>query len=109
MRRSASPQPTPDALPAHSWSDSWSGNGQLSICIDPDTAPRSYLATTIDAAAPTLVSYGWNGGRRASIFVPAGRFRLTVPLADHWGRNMFFLHTLVGGPAAPVTSTIEVR
>jgi hypothetical protein len=105
MRGSVPMPSSPEAPPIRSWPD----GGQLSICIDPDTAPRSYLATSIAADTPALVSYGWNGGRRASTFVPAGRFRLTVPLADHWGRNTFFLRTLAGGPASPVTSTIDVR
>jgi hypothetical protein len=108
LRAASPPQslPAPEELPE---SLSWSNDGQLSVCIDPDTAPRSFLATTIEAPAPALVSYGWNGGRRASISVPAGRVRVSVPLAGQWGRNAFFLRTLAGGPARPIGATIERR
>jgi len=92
-------------LPDESWHDA----EVISLCIDPEGSSRSYLVTTIEADALSLVSYGWNEGRRASVVVPAGRFRLTVPLAGRWGRNLFFVRTIIGGPARPVTSTIERR
>lgn len=109
--RSSAAQPTIETqtVDANLLAGSWSSSGQLSICIDPDTAPRSALAVTFEAPTPALVSYGWNEGRRASLFVPAGRVRLAVPLAEHWGRNAFFLRTLAGGPAKPVHSAIELR
>lgn len=88
---------------------SWSSSGQLSVCVDPETASRSFLTTTIDATSPALVSYGWNGGRRETIVLPAGRIRARMPLAGQWGRNAFFLRALAGGPITPVGSTIERR
>jgi hypothetical protein len=87
----------------------WSQDGQLSLCIDPATARTSYLTTTLEAPAPALIMYGWNGGRRATVEVPRGRTRLTVPLADLWGRNAFFVKTLAGGPVKPANAELERR
>jgi len=91
----------------NSLSSDWSSNGQLSVCVDPETATNSYLTTTIDVTSSALVSYGWNGGRRATILMPAGRIRASMPLAGQWGRNAFYLRALAGGPITPMTPTIE--
>lgn len=88
---------------------SWTASGVLSLCVNPDVAQLQQLTTTIDSVSPALIGYGWNGGRRGSMLLPAGRVFVSVPLSDLTGRNSFFVQTLAGGPARPVTSRVEPR
>jgi hypothetical protein len=97
------PAPAVQQLPK----GSWTANGMLSLCVDPDAGQLQRLTTTIESDSQALLSYGWNGGRQGSMLLPAGRVFLSVPLSDLRGRNTFFVQTLAGGPARPVASRVE--
>lgn len=84
--------------------DMWSGT-RLPVCIDP---LRSYKALAVDFRAdyPTMLAYGFDGGRMASTLIPAGASRLRVALQERRGRRVFSYRVLSGGAVAAESATL---
>jgi hypothetical protein len=87
----------------------WSRDGSLTLCVDPDLASARQLTTVLGAQQPALIEFGWNGGRRGTLPIPAGRTALVVPLTGLSGRSRFYVRAVAGGPAAPVETRVNAR
>lgn len=97
------PMPSTTQLPASAWST----NGSLSVCIDPDSGAVHQVSTTVEAAAPTLVMWGWNDGRQGILQLDAGRTAVRVATNGRAGRQIFFLRSLTATRIAPGDATIS--
>ncbi len=85
----------------------WSSTGSLSLCLDPESTSVHNLTTTVSAAAPLLVSWGWNDGRRGILQLDAGKTTIRVGIAGHSGRQVFFIRSLTGTAVTPGAAAIE--
>ena len=73
----------------------WSRTGALALCIDPSRHAESDLVVSLSSPEPTLVAYGWDGGRLDSLVVD-GETTIAVPLSGMLGRHPFGVETEVG-------------
>ena len=74
----------------------WSAKGALSVCIDPERAAARFLTVELVAEKPSVISYGWDGGRLGTLFVrDAGT--LPIPFQGLSGRRTFAIETVFGG------------
>lgn len=76
--------------------DAWTPSGSLSLCLDPEWASHR-LEVELEAASPSLLSYGWDGGRLGSLLLPGGIGKLSVPLAGLSGYHSFSVVSVAGG------------
>ncbi|HJW94135.1 MAG TPA: hypothetical protein VJ901_11005, partial [Thermoanaerobaculia bacterium] len=72
----------------------WSDTGALSVCID----TQRELLTSIEAAKPAFIAWGWNEGRNGVLYLAPGRTNVRVSTGNRTGRQAFFVRTLAGGP-----------
>jgi hypothetical protein len=85
----------------------WSSTGSLALCLDPEVASIHNLDTTVSAAAPVLVSWGWNDGRHGILQLDAGKTTVRVATAGLSGRQTFFIRSLTGTVVTPGAATVE--
>jgi hypothetical protein len=91
-----------DSFPA----EAWSAAGSMSLCLD-DKFPRGRkLRISIDAAAPAILSFGWNGGREGSVLVPKGPSTVTLPLPPLSGRQTLSVSSEAGGAISVGSASI---
>lgn len=74
----------------------WSPKGALSVCIDPERAAARFLTVDLIAEKPSIISYGWDGGRIGTLFVRDTE-TLSIPFQGLSGRRTFSIETLLGG------------
>jgi hypothetical protein len=86
-----------EAFPA----EAWSAAGSMSLCLDDKAGAGRRLRISIDAAAPAIVVFGWNGGREGSVLVPAGTSTISVPLPLLSGRQILSVSSEAGGAITP--------
>lgn len=90
----------PAVYPADMWSQA-----RVAVCIDP-LQRFSALAVSFRAEYPTLVAYGFDGGRMATTLIPAGSSRLRLPLHDRGGRHVFSYRVVSGGDLTAESATL---
>ncbi|MGK2857090.1 MAG: hypothetical protein ACSLFQ_07780 [Thermoanaerobaculia bacterium] len=93
---------TPPRIPAASWSRT----GSLSLCLDARSRPNRMLHIALDAKQPALASWGWDGGRVASVVV-SGPTSLEVPLDGLSGRRALSVKSEGGGAVTFGETTIR--
>ncbi len=84
---------------------SWS-NGMLSLCVDPARVAGRSLSVELDASAPALVRYGWDGGELGTALIHSSA-RIHIPLGHLSGRHILQLEPIAGGPVHPSAAIIE--
>ena len=75
---------------------SWSAQGSLSLCLDPEQTTGQRLSIELDSPAAALVVWGWDGYLIGRVTVPPGRSSLAVPLTGVAGRRTLTVRPLVG-------------
>jgi hypothetical protein len=86
--------------------EAWSRSGSLPLCIDPERPDRRRLRVRLESPAPSLVAYGWDGGRSGTLLVDRSA-ELDVPLDGLSGRRFFQLTPLAGPPVVPVATALS--
>ena len=84
------------------WSTAWS----LPLCVDPNADGGSELRVTFAAAAPALVAWDVNGGRRGTLLVGPEGASLGVPLEGLQGVAVVSL-PLLAGPRPGLVSAVR--
>jgi hypothetical protein len=92
-----------EALPA----EVWSASGSMSICFDEKPLARRRIRVAIDASAPVIVGYGWNGGREGSLFIPAGASAVNLPVPPLSGRQTLSVFREAGGTITLGAASLE--
>jgi hypothetical protein len=69
----ASSEPPPD------------GEARLPLCVDPESAAAHVARVEVDASEPTLLFYGWNGGRAGRFVASAGSSFAELPIDGRFG------------------------
>ena len=77
-------------------SGEWGPLGAVSVCVDPEGIGES-LEVTVAPGPPTVIAYGFDGGRAgtASVAGEEGSFR--VPMTGLAGRRTLWASFLIGG------------
>ncbi len=86
--------------------EDWSANGTLSLCVDPVQDAGAVLGVGLKTGGPSLVGYGWDGGRLGSVLID-GTGRIEVPLAGLSGRRSFSIQPLFGPRPEPVAASFS--
>ncbi|MGA7613570.1 MAG: hypothetical protein WBX15_00175, partial [Thermoanaerobaculia bacterium] len=60
----------------------------------------------LDASAPALVRYGWDGGELGTALIHSSA-RIHIPLGHLSGRHILQLEPIAGGPVHPSAAIIE--
>lgn len=81
----------PDSMGAEVWSEA----GSLPICVDPARDDDRFLNVRVTTSVPTLLAFGWDGGRSGVILV-TGESRISVPMKGLSGRRIFAVQPLAG-------------
>jgi hypothetical protein len=86
-----------------------SAGGTFSLCVDPAAGARRVLSVPIESDSPTLVEFGWDGGRLGSLPLLRGAAILRVPLDGLSGRRTLAVKAVLGGPIRFGKAGIEVQ
>ncbi len=98
VERGPSPQ-VPALYPAEYWS-----GPRVPVCITRGAA----LEVVFDVSPyPSMISYGFDEGRSATVFAAAGRGKITVPVEGRSGRHIFFLRPIAGGEVKPAAALLR--
>lgn len=93
-------------LPQHYPPDFWSHSG-VPICIDP-SAGYKRLAIMLDVGqSPSLVAFGFDGGRSSATLLKPGTTRISLPLGARSGRHFLSYQLIAGGAISPALASLE--
>jgi hypothetical protein len=88
-------------------SEDWTSRGAVSLCVDPESSSGKLLEVRVGEGAAAIFSYGWDGGRLATLSVPGEASVFRVSLAGLSGRHSLWVSFLVGGQARTLRASIE--
>jgi hypothetical protein len=94
-----------DVLPA----EAWSAGGLMSLCLDQKATGKSQIRIALQTDGPSIVSFGWNGGRQGSVFVPVGSSSLVLRVPELSGRQTLFVAREAGSPVSLGPVGLEPR
>ena len=87
--------------------ESWAVNGMLSLCVDPRAMAGRTLVVELSTEGGTLIEWGWNDARSATVSSTGGAATIRVPLAGVEGRNVFFARPALGGKIVSRAARVE--
>jgi hypothetical protein len=70
--------------------------GSLPICVDPEWSRGRFLEVVAAPGHSALLAWGWNGGRAATLLLPAEGGSFVVPLDSFSGRRTLWASFLAG-------------
>jgi len=94
-----------DVIPA----EAWSAGGLMSLCLDQKATGKGQIRIALQTDGPSIVAFGWNGGRQGSVFVPGGSSSLVLPVPEVSGRQTLFVAREAGSPVSLGSVGFEPR
>jgi hypothetical protein len=94
-----------DVFPA----EAWSAGGLMSLCLDQKATGKSQIRIALQTDGPSIVAFGWNGGRQGSVFVPGGSSSLVLRVPELSGRQTLFVAREAGSPVSLGPVGLEPR
>jgi hypothetical protein len=79
----------------------------LSLCVDPRAMAGRTLVVELSTEGGTLIEWGWNDARSATVSSVGGAATIRVPLAGVEGRNVFFAWPVLGGKIVSRAARVE--